>query len=103
MTATTPGPWFHEEKFDEDGTTSLGLGVYAGRNEVARLPGIGHEDYDNARLIAAAPDLLKACKATLAEILADTPVVTDGGYVQVWISTHEIDMLRAAIAKATGK
>ena len=55
----------------------------------------GRRDFDeviaNARLIAAAPELLEACKK--AE-----------GWLSGWASAEPyIDVLRAAIAKATGE
>jgi len=68
----TPGPWDARELFDDgDDAQSLGLFIYknhdatAHRNPLASLPGIGREDFANAQLIAAAPDLLAACEAAL--------------------------------------
>jgi len=64
----TPGPWDARELFDDgDDAQSLGLFISATaqRNPLASLPGIGREDFANARLIAAAPDLLAACEAAL--------------------------------------
>lgn len=58
----------------------------ADRKEIALEEGVA-----NARLIAAAPELLEACKATLAP---------DG--MSVHATTRVIEMLRAAIAKAEG-
>jgi hypothetical protein len=64
------------------------------------------EDWDNARLIAAAPDLLAACKAVLAT--ADTPCQPDHhGLCQEHnlepIETCWVLLARAAIARAGGE
>ena len=83
---TTPGPW-----------TSIGCTVIGGTDgtPIATFrqakPRNTVEAMDNARLAAAAPDLLAACKAALGKIGA--PI------------THRQDvlrMLKAAIAKAEG-
>lgn len=82
MSAHTPGPW----KFlDVIG----GCSVYAGRRQVlAYHSSPDAENKANARLIAAAPDLLDALQAAVASGIIDH----DG----------EPDAARAAIAKATG-
>ena len=55
----------------------------------------------NARLIAAAPDLLDACEAIAAEAsIAQSPEGDD--ILVIELTRSEIDMLRAAIAKARG-
>lgn len=81
----TPGPWIHEGHGDITGTEN-------GRKyDVAcvylRIPA-GRQDA-NARLIAAAPDLLEALRMMLTEAVFDGTTGTDAA--------------RAAIAKATGK
>lgn len=94
MTATnetkhTPGPWEFEP-------TGHGPGHIAAdcegaiRDGVATVWGRTSEDtFDaNARLIAAAPDLLAACKGLIENI--DNPDWSD------------IDKIRAAIARAEG-
>lgn len=74
------------------------------RDIVATIPRIGDEDYDNsvmlpvARLIAAAPELLEACKTALR-------------LPYPWINTVQKrkeklkydEFIKAAIAKATGE
>jgi hypothetical protein len=93
-TKHSPGPWKLSLP-DETAVASFD------GTEIAAVQG----DYDdddvwpvmaaNARLIAAAPELLAACKAALAE-------------VQRTISSHTsfnntVDVLEAAIAKAEGR
>lgn len=87
-TKHTPGPWF---------VTGTGLSRYVeGRvrpgvlQEVAWCGATEVQDQmeANARLIAAAPELLEALKAVIS--VADR-------------ATVEFDMARAAIAKATGQ
>jgi len=107
-TKHTPGPW----KIEVD--TVEGNRVYIhpeARNtawlaEVNMTPpkegtimvGCGTKDpMANARLIAASPDLLEACRAALP-VLIDEYGDPAPSHVQ-----HTIDALRAAIAKASGK
>ncbi len=59
------------------------------RGEMHQMPVI-----DNGNLIAAAPDLLEACKAALDDYNG-----SDSAYSQLQV----IAMLRAAIAKAEGR
>jgi hypothetical protein len=101
MTKHTPGPWFHEERFDEDGETSLGLAVYAGRDEVARLPGIGRKDIKNARLIAAAPMLVDALRDLLESCTQET--APDGYRILQTPRPSAAAKASAAIKKATGE
>ncbi len=83
----TPGPWTEHHNLIEDAT---------GRNILAII------DYTqsgyvraNARLIAAAPDLMEACKSILAGN------VDKGTY---WIVDRaDIEKVIQAIAKAEGK
>lgn len=59
-----------------------------------------NETKANARLIAAAPDLLSACEAVLAEKDANAATNPDGtsrGYVK----TVLVQVIEAAISKAT--
>jgi hypothetical protein len=80
--------WTYEEDFDGD--ESLGLHIKKGRQVIASLPGIGQYDFDNAQMLAAAPDLLEAlkiCEKSLRIL----------GY------PNAADMAQAAIANATGE
>jgi hypothetical protein len=91
----TPGPWevFYKTKYDEwhvsvpmsEGNMRWGLFDDGVRSENPEA---------DARLIAAAPDLLKACKAL--ELLF-APLARD------CTAADAIDKARAAIAKAEGQ
>lgn len=79
----TPGPWTHCQE-DNFITTRDGRGLLEWQ---ARSLHVTPEERDaNARLIAAAPDLLKACRQALAALKG---------------REHD-QFLRDAIAKATG-
>jgi hypothetical protein len=90
--AHTPGPWEH----DESGGLVPGSHewhVYANSAPVGkRLPAICDSEA-NARLIAAAPELLAALQLILDDY--------DNGYDTV-LQFKAVDATRAAIAKATG-
>ena len=78
----TPGPWAVEEDFN-DGEELVGFNIISvpSGNEVVSNEGIsGNSDEDraNARLIAAAPDLLAALKSSIA--LADANVARFDGH-----------------------
>jgi hypothetical protein len=94
MTKYTPGPW----EFDDKHSSGFPLlCLYAADN---RNPFHGSRSDDeqnaNARLIAAAPELLEALRAITDQLerIGDTRYDKDGQY---------IDAARAAIAKATGE
>lgn len=93
-TKHTPGPWFVEEF---NGEFSLSFNVSAANESIAGLwywtEDSNDKSYANARLIAAAPDLLEAGKALLAALNIN-------GYA---IPESQGDALAAAIAKATGQ
>jgi hypothetical protein len=83
----TPEPWAYSyESTDQEWAVVTGFGglVVANVNDVND----GDRQQANARLIAAAPELLAALQAVLS--VADRQTV-------------EFDMARAAIAKATGE
>jgi hypothetical protein len=102
LSAHTPGPWTLRSA-RLSGDVGIAAGSYDGpiaevfeelrrgvlRPEVARA---------NARLIAAAPDLLAACEDAVEELRADENYVGDnGGEAEFLVK------LRAAIAKARGQ
>lgn len=84
----TPGPWQADGPFVRDGTCS----VADARPTHADVT--GDEVLANARLIAAAPELLAACKALM------------DGLDDYWITTEKGGLTaanaQAAIAKAEG-
>lgn len=96
MTRHTPGPWFdhgfHADGVDGERVIAQGDGKHGGYAVACALP-CGEPDKlpdltaANARLIAAAPELLEALMALLAEV--------DG------CGAGTEKLARAAIAKAT--
>jgi 2-oxo-4-hydroxy-4-carboxy--5-ureidoimidazoline (OHCU) decarboxylase len=90
----TPGPWAVERADDAYCIANVG--------NLVIMPCGGKVKHDNAeadaRLIAAAPDLLKACEALVAY---DDMIEEDDGKLMM----HYADLVRlsrAAIAKARG-
>lgn len=108
MSKHTPGPWEKSKK--RDGTRVV---LSSGRVIRAKVHGpltVGSPGYDeaeaNARLIAAAPDLLEAAKAALrglehAAHFANT-WQDDGHPIFEASYQRRMDALRAAIARAEG-
>jgi len=100
MTHHTPGPWIVCDGNDLDPFVVMEDGQRVpDRGAIASVVyGDRHlsEATENARLIAAAPDLLEAAKASLAAI-ASRRRLADGEPEFVEMS------LRAAIEKATGR
>jgi len=83
MSGHTPGPWFSD-----------GLGWIRNSTEtIAALNLIRDEQWANARLITAAPDLLEALR----------DMVHFAGLISSGDEFPEIERARAAIAKATGE
>ena len=113
-TKHTPGPWIGAgpsfgdplprytteiitESEDENGEV----------RSICELPVAHHDDENeaNARLIAAAPELLSALAGMLA-IVNDSQSVAGyhlNGELEPWDGFPEIERARAAIAKATGE
>ena len=85
----TPGPWTHRLSDDEEACNHEIMGAW--ENGVRRWVG-GAETLEDARLIAAAPDLLSA--------LHDMVRYAKGGDIA---SPNAVERAIAAIAKATGK
>jgi len=91
----TPGPWTIDdtrEYLDKACVRHNGIVVCSFLDRC----GFAKEGKANARLIAAAPDLLEACKRLLAvveQLTLDSPLISDGHTA----AKHA----RAAIAKAT--
>lgn len=91
--AHTPGPWWLRPTHDH-GKYILGSSSAGSEHAVAEC----HSGDDNARLIAAAPDLLAACERAK-------------GFVESWekqlgdwdeVDQNTINAINAAIAKARG-
>ena len=91
----TPGPWTSGRPIPADDTVSRI--VRAGADHIAvvmDLEGAAQEAVDNARLIAAAPDLLEALRA-MVYYFGPHPDVDNG-------LEETLTNARAAIARATG-
>lgn len=88
-TTHTPGPWTYEPLSNE-AFAILGPGrAYVGQVDAEDGDGLNEDD---ARLIAAAPDLLNVCRMAAENIEEGYP--HDASVI--------LENLRAAIAKATG-
>ena len=102
----TPEPWICRH-WDDNQQITVTSAAHVGSNDLALvrppLTATPHDGWTcteenvaeneaNARLIAAAPELLAACKLSLKNVLSDTSA----------ISTWR-EVLRSAIAKAEGK
>ena len=100
MSAHTPGPWavWTEEKTRRDDVYIAGnpTGAPGGMRHLAYMVSTsdGDQTEANARLIAAAPDLLAALESALAMICEEC---ADGE------CTEQAAAARAAIGKATGR
>lgn len=104
MSKHTPGPWVAIESMGdfliqtENGYTIgdvLGEGnSYSDEEE--------RERWYNAHLIAAAPDMLEALEEAIKCRMVPSSSVKDGGASRHSRQVAVADMIRAAIAKATG-
>lgn len=124
----TPGPWIFSEFCKADGSPietvddvadtvrqSAQRGTRAqlfgvslddadapdaeGRPTVVCYTGNGPNAHNNALLIAAAPDLLTACKDALGTLMHE-PQITDRA---LWPLPQTLNMLQSAIDKAEGR
>ncbi|WP_394550970.1 hypothetical protein C1N58_12615 [Pantoea sp. SGAir0180] len=82
----TPGPWYRGGV--ENGKVSINAGNY-----FVALVDESLAQLANARLIAAAPELLEALQAVLFDVMANRAAIND----------DRIEEIRAAIAKALGQ
>ena len=99
-TEHTPGPWGIENWSYDDGTRHKTVIVAKNEDAVAHVWGVyrtngGEEERQaNARLIAAAPDLLIAAKGVIAALTRPKTFMADMGAALI--------LLEKAIAKAEG-
>ena len=104
MSGHTPGPW-RVQKHHRASTFEPELSIDADKRFIADigLPPKDSEDRANARLIAAAPELLKAAYSILnLEGAAVAAVVGYKAHHGIDVKYH-FDKVRAAIAKAEGR
>lgn len=96
-TKHTPGPWGHGNSDKPVSLMAVCFGDGAGGGTIVRFPTTGeisfNETMANARLIAAAPELLESLKVAMRVIDSFAPSYADRIFA---------DEARAAIAKATG-
>jgi len=84
----TPGPWNTWENGDAE------IGIEDSEcMSIATMDGNSSQDKHNARLIAAAPDLLAACEITAS--IPDTDALSE--------ILRAVSAARTALAKATGE
>ena len=107
----TPGPWVVGNRYTATGvyTTNGGLvaNTHGAQRNFRRDEHIIEQDA-NARLIAAAPDMLEALRAARAEIVSlewahFNEFGRPGDTFDAWLSNNEaLPVIDAAIAKAEG-
>ena len=91
----TPGPWTIEGE-----TLVIGRGLFVCKMSTNTMAAL--ERRANARLIAAAPELLEALKAVQQQCFFDDDNGTIGVSEDVVIPPDLFNRICAAIAKATG-
>jgi len=87
--AHIPGPWAFDDRLPN---RSILITANGGIEKIAKVA----DSFDNARLIAAAPDLLAACRSLLSAHAADYEAFPDHA------SREAHALANAAIAKANG-
>lgn len=100
----TPGPWFIRDMHPERCTLNIGTrsdDPYDGEVAVIYRALSPHSEAD-ARLIAAAPELLEALKQSRHE-LSCLNLEADGAQKLNSPATRVLDQINAAIAKAEGR
>jgi predicted nucleic acid-binding protein len=106
----TPGPWTHKPRSRDGHVDIICKGhaefAYVGCPRAERpILDYAHENEQtaNARLIAAAPDLLEACLALVTH-LEELPEDTEKcRHLKLALNNRAGDMIHAAIAKARGE
>lgn len=93
-TKHTPGPW-HAKRKAVYAPTPNGGGTRFVAASAGDVPmGTDEDSFANARLIAAAPELLEACKHLRRIVMDD--------YNERDVYREDVERATAAIAKATG-
>ena len=91
----TPGPWLVEDCTPGE-STGLRFAINSKDNVIARTTDGWKEAQANARLIAAAPEMLEMCK--LLEECMETIAGKDG-----YDASYELAKVRAVLAKVEGE
>lgn len=99
MSKHTPGPWTAD---DGEGYSGWRIRSQAG-TLIAEVVGDSYASDCNARLIAAAPDLLAALKSAVEDGIVTSSSAADGGAAQYSKQAQVADQIRAAIAAAEGE
>jgi hypothetical protein len=111
MSGHTPGPWNIDApyicgngttRYSEGYTVAVVTTGYDSGKAVAQMHGHAGVYEANARLIAAAPDLLAACRVTLEDFIQLMEGHCPQGSPEEEAVNLVAGMLRAAIAKAEG-
>lgn len=102
----TPGPWGHEKRSATDAILSADGGIIG--EVYGRSSGKGGLCTANARLVAAAPDLLAACSAMLGAmrlgyITSGVPASAPYAIAGPDYFNEHLHRLTAAITKAEGR
>ena len=101
----TPGPWVHYDD-SADGKTNRHEIAAFGKTICHIYHSVPEQDKANARLIAAAPELLEALELMLKPAIkcleANGATKANNG-VTLTYSVRQIENYRAAIAKARGQ
>lgn len=92
----TPGPWRSENQFSCKILNENGVCVAVPHGPEGRWVDVKEEHEANARLIAAAPELLEALKSIMEELEKDTPT-------SIYKISELIIKGNKAIAKAEGR
>ena len=90
----TPGPWH----------VANGCQIRGAKDQIAKAWMMRNgEGLANAKLIAAAPELLEALEEAVACGMVPISSATEGGAAKYSRQAQVADMIRAAIAKAKGE
>ena len=106
-TKHTPGPWVLGDSDLYCSSLSVHCGTRQGHTTICRMVsleyGIGIGEVEaNCRLISAAPELLEALIEAVDCGMVPTSSAKEGGAARHSRQVEVADMIRAAIAKATG-
>lgn len=106
-TKHTPGPWRTDHHEHNEPHQNIRIkGSYRTVCTVwiddAPVPDYNAEQESNARLIAAAPELLEALKAAIDCGMVPVSSASEGGAAAHSIQVRVADQIRKAIAKAEG-